>query len=176
MSIPEPEPFLDDQNEFNSRFMPKAMSTWNDSNEIKSVSSTGLKVSRAGRWLKTQDRELILTFYQLARIHTNTKSHEFWVKMQDELKTERPVKFLRRRYRKLVRTQTLNKHEKLFFKENHAKFNPKQFMIIFPGKSRQTIDQLYKNLKSEILVNNQISQMVTQRLSNVSQFFVSCHS
>ena len=167
--IPEPESFINkDDDDFYDRFLQKSDSTLNESNEDKSVINTTQKPARASRWLKSQDRELILAFYKLSKEFTNTKTNEFWVKLRDKLKTNRPVKFLRRRYRKLVRTQTLNKHEKLFFEENHDKFSIPQFMIIYPGKTQQTIIELYKEKSRQKSLLSHVNRITEDNIKRVS--------
>lgn len=145
--------------------MQRSESTLNDSNEVKSITEASHKQSRAPRWLKKQDRELMVVFYKLARIHKSVKTHEFWVVLKTELKTERPVKFLRRRYRKLLRNQTLNKHEKMYFNEYHHKFTPEQLMIVFPGKSKATILKLYEEVETQKSRQVQTDTLVKQKPS-----------
>jgi len=163
--IPEPESFIEADDDYYYKFMQKSMSTLNDSNEIKSVSNVSQKKIRASRWLKIQDRQLIIVQHQLAKVHSKPKSHDFWVKVRDKLQTNRSVAFLRRRYRKLVRKQALNKHEKQFFEENFTRMKVHHFMVAFPGKTKETIENLYLEMEQNKLELAKVDPIIYEKVS-----------
>lgn len=55
------------------------------------------------------------------------------------VQTDRSEGFLQTRYRKLLRNQELNRHEKLYFEENYQKYSIEEFQILFAGKTKGTL-------------------------------------
>jgi len=116
--------------------------------------------SRLSRWLKLQDRKLVRTIMVLQKqerispeflfdsINRNPISKEYWNLIKSELETDRTIGFLQTRYRKLVRNQDLNKHEKLFLLENYKKYTIEDFQSFFPGKTKSTLSTLLRELET----------------------------
>jgi hypothetical protein len=112
--------------------------------------------ARANRWLKKEDRLLIRAIVILQKqerilpellfdsLNKNVDTKEAWMLIKSEILSDRSLSFLQSRYKRLIRNQKLNRHEKLFFSENYTKYSIEEFQIILPGKMKPTLLKLKK--------------------------------
>ncbi|CAI2369024.1 unnamed protein product [Moneuplotes crassus] len=141
---------------------------------IKTVSQgTSQKKTRGHRWRKYQDRKLVGTILKLQKenkiypellldsLKKNPTTNKYWNLIKSDIQIDRSVNFLQTRYRKLLRNQELNRHEKLFFAENYTKYTIEEFQILFSGKTKATLASLkaqqekrdFEDLKADKIIN-----------------------
>lgn len=168
-TIPKAESFIESEDSFHKLFIQNVT---NSEHTNQSVGGSARNKSRAKRWLKEQDRALVKAIMDLEQqgdiisqflfdnIHKNPATRDGWGKIKVTLGTTRSLNFLQSRYRKLIRNQKLNKHEKAYFSENYDKIPLEEFLLIFPGKTKATLEKLY----SEIVHKNQTQQKFDQIL------------
>lgn len=128
--------------------------------------------SRHSRWLKSQDRALVKTililqeqeriFPELLFDNTNKNptTKEYWDLIKAEIQTDRNIQFLQSRYRKLLRNQELNRHEKLYLSENFQKYSIQEFQILFPGKTKATLAKLRAELEQQTCLDKKAEEVL----------------
>ncbi|CAI2361621.1 unnamed protein product [Moneuplotes crassus] len=131
-----------------------------DENLISSKKSTK-STKRIKRWLKDEDRTLISIILGLIKenslieeelrgsIETNTDTKNVWMFIQNKLHTSRSLDFLQSRYYKLLSNQKLNSKEAALLADKYDTVSIEKFMVIFPGKTRETLTSLISELRSK---------------------------
>ena len=89
----------------------------------------------------------------------NPTTKEYWELIKEEIVTDRALNFLQTRYRKLLRNQKLNRHEKLFLSENYKKYTIQELQVLFPGKMKSTLLTLTKQLEDKVVLMNKANQL-----------------
>ena len=85
------------------------------------------------------------------------------------MNAEREIEFLQLRYRKLIRNQKLNKHELLYFTENYNSIPLDDFQIIFPGKSKSTLNKLLANVTAQEKADMKVTKLLEQKVNDPSE-------
>ncbi|CAI2367194.1 unnamed protein product [Moneuplotes crassus] len=181
--IPEAESFIQNENEGDPFRKIFCSSNTGSSYSVETLSEgTSTNKSRANRWLKWQDRKLvktILTLQQQERIYPellfdninkNSTTKSYWDLVKTGVETNRSLGFLQTRYRKLLRNQELNRHEKLYFEENYTKYTIEEFQILFAGKTKSTLVSLKAQLEKKSALNSKadkILDMLPQKRSEI---------
>ena len=141
---------------------------------------------RLKRWLKDQDRELFKVIYELIKSNTVSEnslsldidrfkeSKQSWMLIKSKIITDRSISFLQMRYLKLTNNQKFNSKDLNLLSINYSKFSIENLMIMYPGKSKETILSLIKNfeLKSEEAKNkeNRIKLELHKNSDDIEQF------
>lgn len=181
--IPEAEPFMQNENEGDPFGKIFCTSNTGSSYSIETLSEgTSTNKSRANRWLKWQDRKLVKTILTLQKqerifpellfdnINKNSTTKSYWDLVKTGVETDRSLGFLQTRYRKLLRNQELNRHEKLYFEENYTKYTMEEFQILFAGKTKSTLASLKAQLEKKSTLNSkaeEILDMLPQKRSEI---------
>jgi hypothetical protein len=165
------EPFLQSEESF-----PKLLSLNYSGSLINEVVSESSQKQRMKRWLKDEDRQLVIAILKLEKDHEisspclfdkitkNEATKESWIKIKTQMNTERELEFLQLRYRKLVRNQKLNKHELLYFSENYSIIPLEKFIIIFPGKSKHTLSKLIEEFIAKEQKEKKLNRILAQKV------------
>ncbi|CAI2362617.1 unnamed protein product [Moneuplotes crassus] len=118
-------------------------------------------LKRMKRWLKDEDRCLIHAILKLTKenssieeellgnIDCSKDTRNLWICIKNCLHTSRSIYFLQTRYRKLVKNQKLNSKEVALLADKYDIIPIERFMVIFPGKTRETLTNLISKLCSE---------------------------
>jgi len=157
------------------------MSLNNNGTFTNEMASQSTQKQRVKRWLKDEDRNLVNIILTLEasheldcqtlfdKIHKNTATLESWNKIKSHMNAEREIEFLQLRYRKLIRNQKLNKHELLYFTENYNSIPLDDFQIIFPGKSKSTLNKLLANVTAQEKADMKVTKLLEQKVNDPSE-------
>lgn len=69
--------------------------------------------------------------------------------IKDKLQTSRSIDFLQSRYYKLLSNQKLNSKEAALLADKYDTVSIDKFMVIFPGKTKETLTSLISELRSK---------------------------
>jgi hypothetical protein len=116
------------------------------------------KPKRLKRWLKNQDRNMVKIILELQKsdnisheeivrdvAHSDESKH-IWTIIKNKLDTDRSIEFLQCRYHKLTSNQRLNSKEMILLSDKYDKVSVDEFMVIFPGKTRDTLQTLVNKM------------------------------
>jgi hypothetical protein len=122
---------------------------------------------RLRRWLKCEDRKMIqvisdLTFMRgvsdnLVKdcIEVSEETRNIWNVIRSMLKTSRSIDWLQSRYFKLLGNQSLNTKEMSLLSDKYDTIPVEKFMIVFPGKSKETLTTLIESFKARATLKAQ---------------------
>lgn len=132
--------------------------------------------NRSKRWLKEEDRQLVNSVLILQEtdkitpqclfdnIGKNEITKQNWEAIKDNINTEREISFLQSRYRKLIRNQKLNKHERLYLAENYNKHTLRELQLLFPGKTKETLTKLCTEHAEKCIVHQELNKVLEERI------------
>lgn len=131
---------------------------------------------RLKRWLKGQDRAMVKSILDLCEAEKVQESQLFenleqsedtkrvWTCIKDKLDTDRSIEFLQSRYYKLKRNQKLNNKEMSLLSDKYDQIPIKQLMVVFPGKSKETLLSLITQLKQKDRVNHKKEECLDKKI------------
>ena len=120
-----------------------------------------LQSRRLKRWLKEQDRELFVIICELISSHSVkedvlsldiTQSKEckrIWKLIKSKIVTNRNAAFLQMRYLKLTKHQSFSSKDLNLLSFHYDKMSIEKLMIMFPGKSKDTITKMINSFKAK---------------------------
>lgn len=100
-------------------------------------------------------------------INSNDDVKSLWLTIRKRLGTKRSINFLQARYLKLKQNQALNTKEMSLLADKYDQIPIQKFMIIFPGKTKETLTQLIENFKTKDIQVSQEIKKIDAQVENI---------
>jgi hypothetical protein len=91
----------------------------------------------------------------ISNLQVSEKSKDVWYIIRSMLKTSRSIDWLQSRYFKLLGNQCLNTKEMCLLSDKYDTIPVEKFMVVFPGKSKETLNTLIKSFKARATLKAQ---------------------
>lgn len=150
--------------------------------DVHNQSESETQNKRVKRWLKNEDRKLIQSIFELtskkeidknllkSSLQLNKEAGDAWNVIRSMLNTNRSIDFLQSRYYKLLSNQSLNTKEMSLLSDKYDAISVDKFMVIFPGKTKETLNTIIKSFKTrDALKATNLKQFNADRNSDTSQ-------
>lgn len=99
--------------------------------------------------LEFERTNMITLPHLLLDVEHHEDSKRAWEVLKTTMNTDRSIEFLQSRYRRLISNQKLNTKEMALLNDQFDKKSIEEFMIIFPGKSSDTLSMLISKLQKK---------------------------
>jgi hypothetical protein len=160
-------------------FFTKFMEEVKDMNKANNNKELLVAKQRMKRWLKNHDRkmfEIILALtasndvvdnFLTKDLNSNDDIKSMWLTIRSKLGTKRSINFLQARYLKLKQNQRLNTKEMSLLADKYDQIPIQKFMIIFPGKTKETLTQLIETFKTKDIQESQEIKKIDEQVENI---------
>lgn len=163
-------------------FYESLFSGINKDKRTKNTVLTSKSNKRIKRWLKDEDRKLIHIILELQKknqsikdelngnIESNKDTRNIWNFIKNILHTSRTLTFLQDRYNRLIRNQKLNTKEMVLMADKYDTISVETFMVIFPGKTVDTLNKLISEFEGKQKLSKKISGVTYHEKCSFGKF------